>query len=234
MNKEYFIKYCKELNIIITDKILIKLEKYKDLLIEWNKKFNLTNIINENDIYLKHFYDSLCLTKSYDLTKKIKLLDFGSGAGFPGMILAIVFDNLNITLLESNGKKVTFLETIKNELKLNNVNIINSRMEEYAKNNIELFDVVTCRAVSNLGIILELSSSLVKINGYFLPLKSNIDEELVKYKNVSKEMSYDLLDIVKYTLPIEDSKRSIPIFKKINKTNKKYPRNYNVIIKTYK
>lgn len=234
MTKEEFIKYSNELGIIITDEILNNLNIYKNLLIEWNKKFNLTNIIEEKDIYLKHFYDSLCLSKSYDLTQKINLLDFGSGAGFPGLVLAIVYNNLNVTLLEANGKKIVFLEAVKNELKLNNVTIINSRMEDYAQKNKEKFDIVTCRAVSNLGIILELSSSLVKINGLFLPLKSNIKEELVRYKKVIEEMSYTLTDTIVYNLPIEKSIRSIPIFKKIKPTNEKYPRNYNIILKNYK
>ena len=117
MTKEDFIKYCSILGINLTTKNLSDLEEYKNLLIEWNQKFNLTTIIEEKDIYLKHFYDSLCLVKTTNLTNK-KICDFGTGAGFPGMVLAIIFDNSNFTLIESNNKKVTFLEEVKNKLNL--------------------------------------------------------------------------------------------------------------------
>ena len=120
MTKEEFVEYTKNIGIDISEKELEKLEKYKDLLIEWNSKFNLTSIIKEEDIYLKHFYDSLCLVKATNLNNK-SICDFGTGAGFPGMVIAIVFSNTKVTLLESNGKKITFLEEVKKELDLKNV-----------------------------------------------------------------------------------------------------------------
>ena len=232
MTKEEFIEYCKKLGINLSIKNINDLEEYKNLLIEWNKKFNLTTIIEEKDIYLKHFYDSLCLVKATNLDNKT-ICDFGTGAGFPGMVIAIIFNNSKITLIESNNKKVSFLEAVKNKLNLNNVEILNKRVEDYGKNNREIFDIVTCRAVSNLNIILELSSSLLKINGEFIPLKSNVLEELSLVNNL-ENLSYKLENKIDYELPIENSKRTLLIFKKFKITDNKYPRNYNVILKQYK
>lgn len=234
MTKNEFIMECEKLGILLNDEMVRKFDKYKDLLIEWNEKINLTSIIKEEDIYLKHFYDSLCLVKAVDLNEKLKLCDFGTGAGFPGVVLAIVFNNLEVTLIESNGKKITFLNKLKEELKLNNISIINDRVEDYAKKNRELYDIVTCRAVSNLGIICELSVSLPKINGIFVPLKSNIGEEVSKYNHYINELGYKLKTTINYTLPIENSSRCIPVFVKIKKTDLKFPNSYNVIIKKYK
>lgn len=230
MNKEEFINECKKINIIIDEDIFEKLYNYKDLLIEWNKKFNLTTIVNEKDIFLKHFFDSIMITKYAELNNK-KICDFGTGAGFPGMVIAILFSKSSVTLLESNKKKTIFLEEVKNNLKLNNVNIINERAEIYGKTNRELFDIVTCRAVSNLNIILELSISLLKINGLFIPLKASVDEELNESKEKMNKLGYKLIKKNEYILPIEQSKRTILIFEKIKKTDLKYPRNYNLIKK---
>ena len=150
------------------------------------------------------------------------------------MVLAIVFNNLNVTLLESNSKKISFLNEVKEKLNLLNVTIVNERVEVYGRKNKEIFDIVTCRAVSNLNIILELSSSLVKINGIFVPMKSNVSKELSDCKNNISKLSYDLIDTLEYELPKEMSKRTILVFKKIKKTEEKYPRNYNIIVKNYK
>ena len=177
MNKELFIDELKKIGVFLDKNQIKMLDSYKEQLKEWNKKINLTTIINDEDIYLKHFYDSLCIVKAIDLNNK-NICDFGTGAGFPGLVLAIIFNNTNVTLIESNGKKVEFLNFIVDLLNLKNVEIINDRAEIYGKENRELFDIVTCRAVSNLNIILELSVSMLKIGGYFIPLKSNVDEEL--------------------------------------------------------
>ncbi len=230
MNKEEFKLECSKIGINITDEIFNKFEMYKDLLIEWNNKFNLTTIIKEEDIYLKHFFDSLYITKFHDFNNK-KICDFGTGAGFPGMVLAILFNNSNFTLLESNNKKVLFLNEVKNRLKLDNVTIINERAEIYGKTNREIFDIVTCRAVSNLSIILELAISMLKVNGLFIPMKSNIEEEFEKSKKNLNSLGYRFINLEEYYLPIENSKRTILIYEKIKKTDLKYPRNYNIIKK---
>lgn len=234
MTNNEFINECKLMNIFLTEEQKYKLEKYKDLLIEWNKKFNLTSITEEKEIYLKHFYDSLCIVKAVNLNEKKNLCDFGTGAGFPGVVLSIVFPKLEIALIESNSKKISFLNIIKENLNLNNITIINDRMENYSKNNKEKFDIITCRAVSNLGIIAELSIMPLKINGLFLPLKANLKEEISKFKNKIEKLGYKIENKIEYILPKENSKRTIPILKKIKTTDKKYPRNYNVIIRDYK
>ena len=230
MTKEEFILECKKIGIKITKEQSEKLDLYKDELIDWNKKFNLTTITEEKDIYLKHFYDSLCLVKSTDINNK-KVCDFGVGAGFPGMVLSIVFDTSSFTLIESNSKKITFLENIKQKLNLNNVTIINDRTENYGKNNREKFDIVTCRAVSNLKIIIKLSISLLKVNGLFIPMKSNVDDEFNASLEKSKRLGYKFINKIEYYLPIECSKRTLIIYKKIKETDLKYPRNYNLIKK---
>ena len=230
MTKEEFILECKNINIDITDELYNKLDRYKELLIEWNKKFNLTTIIEEKDIYLKHFFDSLYLSTECNFDNK-KICDIGTGAGFPGMVLAIVFDNGNFTLMESNNKKILFLEAVKSELNLENVNVISARAEDYGKKNRKIFDVITCRAVSALNIILELSTSMLKVNGLFIPMKSSVEEELKNAKNNIDKLSYKLIKEVSYELPIENSKRTILVFEKYKSTDSKYPRNYNVIKK---
>ena len=234
MNKEEFSIELKKINIELNDDILHKLDVYYNYLITTNKKFNLTSITSENDVYLKHFYDSIYLIKTNKIKDGMNICDFGSGAGFPGIVLAIFMPRINMTLIESNNKKVTFLKELISILELNNIKVISSRMEDYAKNNRNYFDIVTCRAVSNLGIISELSVSTLKINGYFLPLKSYIDSEINKYENLIKNLGYDFEGIIRYELPILHALRSIVVLKKISNTNNLYPRKYSILLNVYK
>ena len=177
MNKNEFINEVKKLNIDINEEILEKLDKYCSYLQEYNQHTNLTAIKEERDIYLKHFYDSLTIVKVIDLNQVDSLLDIGSGAGFPGMVIKIFFPNINVTLLDSNNKKTKFLESLAQLLNID-VNIVNQRVEEYSQDNLNKFMVVTSRAVANLRILAELSLPLVKENGYFIPLKGNLDKTL--------------------------------------------------------
>ena len=232
MNKDEFINYIKELNIDVSDEILDKLDNYFKLIVEWNNKFNLTTILEEKSVYLKHFYDSICIVKSNLIdNNNIKLCDFGTGAGFPGVVIKIFYPNIKVTLIESNNKKCTFLNEVIKELDLKNIEVINTRMELYSKNNRETFDIVTCRAVSHLRIISELAIPLLKVNGYFLPLKSNIEEEIKESNKILNDLNSEIEDIISYELPIENSKRNIILIKKLKETNSKYPREYNKIIK---
>ncbi len=232
MNKDEFINYIKELKIDVSDEILDKLDNYFKLIVEWNNKFNLTTILEEKSVYLKHFYDSICIVKSNLIdNNNIKLCDFGTGAGFPGVVIKIFYPNIKVTLIESNNKKCTFLNEVIKELDLKNIEVINTRMELYSKNNRETFDIVTCRAVSHLRIISELAIPLLKVNGYFLPLKSNIEEEIKESNKILNDLNSEIEDIISYELPIENSKRNIILIKKLKETNSKYPREYNKIIK---
>lgn len=206
-----------------------KFEKYSDLLLEWNEKFNLTAIKDKDEIIEKHFIDSLYLDKFVDLDNKT-FLDVGSGAGFPGVPLAIAHPSLKVSLLESNGKKVKFLQEIKKELDLKNVEIIQARAEEFDKR--ESFDFVSARAVKELRILLEICFHLVKVNGHFIAYKSsNVDEEIKASKNVFKNLQIDKIDRHEYSLPKSKDNRVLLLILKEKKTLKKYPRRYSEIVK---
>ena len=234
MTKEEFILYCDKLSIKVSEELYSKFFTYFEMLVEWNNKFNMTTILEEKDVFLLHFYDSLCLTKVVDLNEEKSLCDFGTGAGFPGLPIAIVFPKVNVTLVESNGKKCTFLNAVKEELKLENVTIINDRIENFSSKEREKFDIVTCRAVTSIPMILEMSTPLVKVNGVLAPLKSNCEDELVKYSYLERDLEIKLIQKEVYKLPINDAYRVIPVYKKEKVTDKKYPRSYNSLLKMYK
>jgi len=234
MNKERFIEEAKELNIILDKEELDKFETYKNLLKEYNKKFNLTSITDDENIYLKHFYDSLCLFKVPELINASTLLDIGTGAGFPGIPIAICKKNIKVTLVEANGKKCNFLNLVKEKLNLNNVEVINRRAEDYTKTHKNEYDIVTSRAVAHLNVLSELEIPSLKINGYFLPLKSNIDNEIIESSNKIEKLGGIIEEKIAFKLPIENSNRSIIKIKKIKETPEIYPREYSKIIKEIK
>lgn len=231
MNKEEFLKELKKINIELNKEQENKLDIYASFLLEYNEHTNLTAIKTLEGTYLKHFYDSLTLIKAYDLTKEINVLDIGTGAGFPGLVLKIVYPNLNITLLDSNNKKTKFLSECIEKLNLENVTVINKRAEEFAKENKEKFDLVTSRAVAHLRVLTELSLPFLKKNGYFIPMKSDYIKELEESKKTIEVLGGKLENVINFKLPLEDSNRNILIIKKIDETPKIYPRTYDRIIK---
>ena len=230
MNKEEFIEEIKKLGISITDEQLNKIEIYIDFLIKYNEHTNLTRITNREDILLKHFYDSLTIVKYVDLSNTKRVLDIGTGAGFPGMVLKIFYPDLEVTLLDSNNKKIKFLEELSELLNIN-VNLINDRAEEFVKNYREYFDIVVSRAVASLNILLELAIPFVKNKGLFVAMKSNVEEELKESTNACTILDVSISSINKFNLIKEDSLRTIIIFKKNSITNKIYPRLYSKIKK---
>ncbi len=230
MNKEEFIKYLKEINIILTDKQIKELETYYNLLIEENKKYNLTTIVKEEDVYLKHFYDSLTIIKIIKLGNQ-SICDIGTGAGFPGLVLKIVFPNIKLTLIEATAKKCDFLKLVIRELKLDNVIVINDRIENYSKINREKYDIVICRAVAKLKILLEIAIPLVKVGGLFIPLKGKLEEEKDNLSEYLNELKIKIIEEQQFFLPKEESRRTLILFQKKESTNKIYPRRYNEIIK---
>ena len=230
MNKEQFINELKKININISVDTLEKLNKYYNILVDENKKYNLTTITEEEDVYLKHFYDSLTIIKIIDLNNQY-LLDIGSGAGFPGLVLKIVFPNLKIDLLDSTTKRCLFLEKVINELNLKDINVINARAEEYAKENREKYDIVTSRAVAPLKHLLEYSIPVLKINGSFISLKSNINEEIKNINNYYNKLYLNQETIINFELPFEFSLRTLYKVTKYKKTPQIYPRIYSQIKK---
>ena len=231
MNKEIFISELKKIGVNLTEDQIKQLEIYVYELIKYNEHTNLTAIKEKNEIYLKHFYDSLTLSLTTDFTKIDTLLDIGTGAGFPGLVLKIAYPNLHITLLDSNNKKTKFLEYMKDVLKLENVEIINDRCEKFIENRREYYDIVTARAVKNLPVLSELCIPFVKINGYFLAMKGSNTEEIEESKEGIKILNANIEKIYEIVLPIEESTRNLLKIKKINKTDTKYPRPYEKILK---
>ena len=209
MNKELFIEELKKLDIEITEDQLSKLNKFYKLLIEWNEKINLTRITEKEEVYLKHFYDSLTITKVIDLTKVNTLCDIGTGAGFPGVVLKIMYPNLKITLIDSLQKRVNYLNIIIKELELKDIEAIHSRGEDYKGN----FDVVTSRAVANIEKLVNYTMHLLSKKGIFIAMKGNVEEELNEQvlKKLSKK--YAIENIIKFKLPLENSDRSLVIMK---------------------
>ena len=228
MNLNDFIKELEKINIKTTKNQLNQLEKYYELLIEYNKVMNLTGITEKKEVYLKHFYDSLTLHKVIDLSSNYTLCDIGSGAGFPGIVLKIIFPNLKITLIDSLNKRIKFLNKVIEELELEEIEAISFRIEEYGKINREKFDLVTARAVAQVNILLEYAIPLLKVNGKFIAMKAQVDEN---YKNAMIKLNCTLIKEQQFLLPVEKSNRKLLVFEKKAKTQKKYPRNYSNIKK---
>ena len=177
MNKEEFQKELKKINIVLTNHQLEQLENYYQLLKEENKKYNLTSITDKESVYLKHFYDSLTITKIIKIDDQ-SICDIGTGAGFPGLVIKIAFPKTKITLVDATFKKCNFLNMVIQKLSLENIEVVNSRAEEYSKENREKFEIVTSRAVAPLKHLLEYSIPLVKVNGHYIVMKSNVTKEL--------------------------------------------------------
>ena len=232
MNKDLFIKEVEKLGINLTDKQLNQLEIYCNFLIEYNTHTNLTSITDPEQIYLKHFYDSITFCKAIDLSKYNNLIDIGTGAGFPGMVLKILYPNLEVTLLDSNNKKISFLQELSKKIGIDNINYYHGRAEDYVKNHRETFDIVTARAVSNLSVLSELCLPLTKINGYFIPMKGSNEEEIIEAEYAIKTLGATIEQIIKFELPVEESVRNIIKIKKEKNTPKEFPRRYDKITKT--
>lgn len=231
MNIEEFISETKKLGIDVTEKQLEKLEIYCNFLLEYNTHTNLTAIKNREEVYLKHFYDSLTLVKSIDLTSIENLLDIGTGAGFPGMVLKIFFPNLQIYLVDSNNKKTKFLNELKNKLNVDKVEVINNRIENITSRFINSIDVVTARAVTNLPVLVELALPLVKVNKYFIAMKGNAQDELENSEYAITYLGGKIEDVKEFDLPHDAGKRMLIVIQKIRNSDLNKLRPYEKIIK---
>lgn len=229
MNLNNFIEEVNKLGIHLSEKQLEQLEEFYNLLIEYNEKVNLTRITEKKDVYLKHFYDSLTLIKAIDLTKGLTICDVGTGAGFPGIVLKICFPQLKVTLVETLQKRVRFLYLVKEKLNLRDLFICKERAEIFAINNRSKYDLVTSRAMARLNILNEMCIPLLKVNGYFIPMKGSIEGELEEASNSIKELNSELENVISFTLPIENSIRNLVIIKKIGDNKTKYPRSFTEI-----
>lgn len=231
MNIENFIIETKKLDIEVSDDILQKLEIYCNFLMEYNTHTNLTAIKNKEEIYLKHFYDSLTLTKIIDLSQEETLLDIGSGAGFPGMVLKIFFPNLHVFLVDSNNKKTKFLEELSNKLNLKNVTIINNRIEKITPKYLNYFDVVTARAVTNLPVLVELALPLVKVTKHFIAMKGNAIDELKNSEYAIGYLGGKIENILEFSLPEDSGQRTLISIEKVIESSLNKLRPYEKIIK---
>lgn len=231
MNEIEFYNECINRKLKLSPQQLQKFNDYFNLLIETNKVMNLTAITNKEEVYEKHFFDSLLFSFNENLNNK-KLIDVGTGAGFPGLVLAIAYPTLDVYMLEPLSKRCNFLTKVVNELHLENVHIINQRSEDYAKMNREKFDYATARAVKRLNILLEIVMPLVKVDGYFIALKGKQGiEEINECKKAFLELDCEVSKIEEVNLITNNDYRINIFIKKIKNTNKKYPRNYSQIVK---
>lgn len=221
--KENLVDLGNKIGVNIDDKQVEEFFKYMNILLEWNEKINLTAITEQNDIILKHFIDCLTILKYFENNKNV--IDVGTGAGFPGIPISIIRDDLNFTLLDSLNKRVLFLNEVVEFLNLDNVENIHGRAEEFAKNHREMFDYATSRAVANLSTLAEYLLPFVKIGGKCICMKGpEAENEIENAKFAINELGGKIVNVDKICLPDSDISRTIIIIEKINNTPKKYPR----------
>ena len=224
-NLDQFKKGLSDLNINLTEKQIEQFLKYYEILVETNKVMNLTAITEFDEVIEKHFLDSLSLVRVFDLNRNVKILDLGTGAGFPGIPLKITFPEIDIVLADSLNKRVKFLNEVVETLQLKQVETVHGRAEELAKNKKyrEQFDLCTSRAVANLSSLSEYCLPFVKTGGAFISYKSGeVDEEAAQTKRAIYLLGGEVKDIYKFDL--FDQKRSFVVIEKERKTPKAYPR----------
>ena len=223
--------YSKMINIELNDDKIDQFNKYMKLLIEWNERINLTAIINPEDIILKHFIDSLTILKY--INNEDKVIDIGTGAGFPGLPLKIANSKIQIYLADSLNKRINFLNTVIKSLSLNNIYTIHTRIEDLGKDNKyrEKFNIVTSRAVASFNVLLEYMLPLLKIGGRCICMKGSNIEEIDGSKKALEILGGEIEKIETLELPSSDIKRNIIIVKKIKNTPIQYPRKAGIPVK---
>ena len=224
---EIFESKLNEIGITLSDKQKEQFDKFYELLVEWNKVMNLTGITEYEEVNEKHFVDSLSIVKAIDMRDVKSVIDIGTGAGFPGIPLKIAFPHLKVVLLDSLNKRINFLNTVIEELGLENIQTIHGRAEDFAKQLAyrEQFDLCVSRAVANLATLSEYCIPYVEKGGLFVPYKSGeIDEEVEQAKKAVHVLGGKLENVIKFQLPGTEIGRSFVVIKKVQNTAKKFPR----------
>lgn len=228
MNPELFQATLEKENIMLNAQQMKQFDQYLALLQEWNEKINLTAITEEEEVYLKHFYDSATLSQHIDFeNQSIKLCDVGSGAGFPSIPLKIIFPSIEITIVDSLKKRINFLQLLVDELGLENVHLFHARAEDFGqqKEHRNAYDVVTARAVANLSVLAEFCLPITKIGGTFAAMKgSKASDELNDSKKAIKTLGGKTKEVASFELPHDAGERNIILIEKERKTPGKYPR----------
>lgn len=227
MNTDQFKALLAEKGIELSQKQMEQYEKYYQMLVEWNEKMNLTAITEKPDVYLKHFYDSISAAFYFDFNKPLNLCDVGAGAGFPSIPIKIAFPEIKVTIVDSLNKRITFLEQLSKELKLDGTTFIHDRAETFGQNQAhrEKYDVVMARAVARMSVLSELCIPLVKVGGTFIAMKGNqANEELQVGEKAINVLGGKVESAHSFKLPEEESERNILIIEKHKPTPKKYPR----------
>ncbi|WP_026678429.1 16S rRNA (guanine(527)-N(7))-methyltransferase RsmG [Fictibacillus gelatini] len=227
MNISTFEQMLAEKGISLSSGQLQQFEDYYKLLVEWNEKMNLTAITDKEEVYLKHFYDSLTASFYYDFTKEQTVCDVGAGAGFPGIPLKICFPAIKLSIVDSLQKRIHFLGELTKQLGLTDVTLYHDRAETFGQNHEvrESFDLCMARAVARMSVLSELCLPLVKQNGHFLAMKgAQLANELTDSDKAIKLLGGKVVDVYSFTLPEEQSERNIVVIQKEAKTPKKYPR----------
>lgn len=231
---ELLLNYAKNYGVNLDEKALERFENYYNFLVEYNQHTNLTSITEKNDVIIKHFLDSIILTKFFKLNSDTKLIDVGTGAGFPGVPIKIANPKINLTLLDSLNKRIIFLNKLLEKLNLT-AEIFHNRAEECGKNKSfrEKFNMVTSRAVAKLTVLSEYCLPLLKVGGFFVSLKgSNVEYELEESVKSIKVLGGKIERVEKFDLPEEKGSRSLVIIKKVSPTPSKYPRSNSNISKS--
>lgn len=227
MDTKQFQMLLQEKGIALSPQQLAQFERYYELLVEWNEKMNLTAITDKPGVYLKHFFDSISPAFYCDFSQPISLCDVGAGAGFPSVPLKICFPHIQLSIVDSLQKRITFLHVLASELELEDVAFYHDRAETFGRKEgiRESFDVVIARAVARMPVLSELCLPLVQVNGTFIAMKAaSAQEELEQGQTAIKVLGGEIAAVHSFTLPIEESERTIIVIDKKRKTPNKYPR----------
>lgn len=216
-----------DLGLNCTDETIEKFSKYREILVEWNQKMNLTGIEDEKEVFIKHFLDSLASVKKGYIKDGMSIIDVGTGAGFPGLPLKICLENSKVTLLDSLNKRINFLSEVCSSINIEDIELIHGRAEDFGKdeNYREQYDIATARAVAGLPILMEFCTPFIKVGGYFVCLKGpNADTELEESKKAMEVLGLEFVEKIDVKLPEIELKHNIVVFKKVSSTPTKYPR----------